>query len=147
MKRDLVAEAGEPEGVAVLVDAGDVVLVDGDADALQHAAAEHGALAGALGLEVVPPVVIAEHGMHAERRLELAQRLRPRPRRGTARVLNLWLAAKSPSSTMMSGFSSLVRRAMAAMRSAGMIGPPACTSAITPILRLRPRGQLAGEMR
>ncbi len=75
---DLVAEAGEPEGVAVLADAGDVVLVDGDADPLQHAPAEHGALAGALRVQVVPPVVIAEHGMHAERRLQLAQCLRPR---------------------------------------------------------------------
>ena len=64
--------------MAVLADAGGVVLVDGDADALQHAAAEHRALAGALRLQVVPPVVIAEHGMHAERRLELAQCFRPR---------------------------------------------------------------------
>ena len=74
---DLVAEAGEPEGVAVLADAGGVVLVDRDADTLQGAATEHRTLAGALRLEIVPPVVIAEHGMHAKRRLELAQSLGP----------------------------------------------------------------------
>ena len=100
----LVAEAGEPEAAAVLDEAHDVVLVDGDALALQHAPAEHRALARALGGEVVPPVVVAEDGVHAERRLELAQRLGPYPPARRSRVLNLWLAAKSPSSTMTSGF-------------------------------------------
>ena len=32
---------------------------------------------GALGGKVVPPVVIAENGVHAERRPEIAQRLGP----------------------------------------------------------------------
>ena len=63
-----------------------VVLVDGDADSLQHAPAEHRALAGALGVQVVPPVVIAENGMHAERRLEDAQRPGPLLGRNGARL-------------------------------------------------------------
>ena len=83
-ERHLVAEAGEPEAAAVLDEARDVVLVDGDAVALQHAPAEHGALARALGREVVPPVVVAEDGVHAERRLEPAQRLGPFLRRDGA---------------------------------------------------------------
>ena len=73
----LVAEPGQPERTAVLVEAHHVVLVDGDADGFQHAPAEHRALAGALGVQVVPPVVIAENGMHAERRPEDAQRIGP----------------------------------------------------------------------
>ncbi len=65
----------------------------------------------------------------------------------TERVLNLWLAAKSPSSTTMSAFSALVCSTISRMRSAGMAGPPACTSAMTPIDSFMSRGQLAGEMR
>ena len=80
----LVAEAREPERAAVVGQTHDVVLVDRHALALQHAPAEHGALARALGGEVVPPVVVAEDGVHAERRFELAQRLGPYLRRDGA---------------------------------------------------------------
>ncbi len=61
----------------------------------------------------------------------------------TVRVLNLWLAVKSPSSTMMSGLSALVRSAMARMRSAGISGPPACTSAMTPMLKIEAAAAIA----
>ncbi len=73
----LVAEPRQPERTAVLAEAHHIVLVHGDADSFQHAPAEHRALTGALGVQVVPPVVIAENGMHAERRLEDAQRIGP----------------------------------------------------------------------
>jgi len=68
----------------VVAEAHDVVLVDGYAFALQHAPADHGALACALGRAVVPPVVVAEDGVHAERCGEPAQLLGPNLRRDGA---------------------------------------------------------------
>src|SRR5262249_35123505 len=76
-QRQLIPEAGHPEAATVLDEPGDVVFVNGNADLLQGAAAEHGAAAGALGGAIVPPVVIAENRVHAERRPESAERLGP----------------------------------------------------------------------
>ena len=143
----LVAEAGEPETAAVLDEAHDVVLVDGDALALEHAPAEHGALARALRGDD-RPTSRGCRGWRARRAAPSVRRApRPIPPAATERVLNLWLAAKSPSSTMMSGVSELVCSTISRMRSAGMAGPPACTSAMTPIESFMSRGQLGGDTR
>ncbi len=104
---DLVAEAREPERAAVVDEAHDIVLVHGHALALQHAPAEHRALAGALGSLIVPPVVVAEDGVDAERRLELAQRLGPYLRRDGAR-LELVAGGEVAQQHVTSGFSELV---------------------------------------
>ena len=73
----LVAEAGQPEGMPILGETHRVVLVDRDAHRLQCPPADHRPLARPLRLAVVPPVVIAEDGVHPERGTEHAQRGRP----------------------------------------------------------------------
>ncbi len=63
----------------------DVVLVDGNARGLQRAMGRRRAPPGSLHGLVVPIVVIAEDGVHAERRLEAGQHRRPFVGRNDAR--------------------------------------------------------------
>ncbi len=74
---DLIRQACEPERATVLCEPHDVVLVDRYAGGFQRTPAEHRALAADLRLAVVPPIMIAEDGVHAERRLEPRERRRP----------------------------------------------------------------------
>ncbi len=72
-KRPLVAEAGQPELVPVLLEQDGPVLVDGDARGRERGAAGGGPAAAPLHQAVVLPVMVAEHGVDAERRLEPRQ--------------------------------------------------------------------------
>src|SRR5262245_44984104 len=83
---ELVPEPGQPKGLPRLGEAHDGILIDGNANLFQHAPALHGPGQPALGAEVIPPIVIAEYGMHAERGAELAQGLGPILRRDAARL-------------------------------------------------------------
>ena len=74
---ELIAEPGEPEGMAAPGQARDIILVDGNADGFQRVLRNGLALPFALHGAVIPIIMIAEDRMHAERRLQLRQGRRP----------------------------------------------------------------------
>jgi len=73
----LIAEASQPKVLPALGQPHDGVFIDGDAALFQDAPAIYGPGELALGGQVVPPVVVAEHGMDAKRGPQLGQRLGP----------------------------------------------------------------------
>ncbi len=83
---ELIAEAGQPERTPVLGEALGVVFVNRNAGRLQRAAGDGVALAFALHFLVFPPVVIAENGVHAERRLQPGRAPAPIRSAGMKRV-------------------------------------------------------------
>src|SRR3984893_9453868 len=66
----LVAETCEPERLASLVQALDIILIDRNAGRFERAAGDCGSNALALHRPVIPIIVIAEDGVHPERCLE-----------------------------------------------------------------------------
>src|SRR5207237_10165667 len=73
----LIAETGEPERLAVFAQALRVVFVNWNTGSFEGAAGMGRPLPVALYRLVFPPVVIAENGMHAERRLQPGEHRRP----------------------------------------------------------------------
>src|ERR1700729_2183136 len=66
----LIAKTGEPERLASLVQALDIILIDRNAGGFERAAGDRGSNALALHRTVIPVIMIAKDGVHPERRLE-----------------------------------------------------------------------------
>src|ERR1700744_5769626 len=73
----LIAETGEPERTASLVQALDIILIDRNAGRFERAAGSCGPPALALHRSVIPIIMIAEDGVHTEWRLETGEHGRP----------------------------------------------------------------------
>jgi hypothetical protein len=73
----LITEASKPEGSAILRQPSRVVLVYWDAGRLERAMRPDGAASPHRCIRIIPPVVIAENGMDAERRFETCENAGP----------------------------------------------------------------------
>ena len=76
-KRNLIAKTGEPETVTPLGDMQDIVFVEPDSHLFERLAGLGRPATPAHRLGIAPPIVVAEHGMHAKRRFQRAQKRAP----------------------------------------------------------------------
>jgi hypothetical protein len=84
-KGDLIAQSDNPERFPVLDQTHGVILIDGKTSILHGLADVRQAVAPAHRRLIRPPVMIAKHGMNAERRVKPRQCARP----GARRLLSL----------------------------------------------------------
>src|SRR6056297_1789853 len=75
--RPLIAKAGEPETVTVLFETDGMVLIKRDAGRFERNADGRRAGFPALDSMIFPPIMIAEDGVHAKRRLKARKRSGP----------------------------------------------------------------------
>jgi hypothetical protein len=74
---DLIAKVGDPEGLAVFRYPQRLVFENGDPGRTQGTAHPFGAVGGHSGQGAMPPVVIAENRVDAERRVQNRESLAP----------------------------------------------------------------------
>lgn len=73
----LVAQPRQPEALTVLAEPHRVVLEHRNADALERAPRDGRAAPGALNRQIIPPVMVAEDCVYAERRDKTGERRSP----------------------------------------------------------------------
>jgi len=74
-ERHLVAQAGDPEGVAVMRESDRIVLEDANADVGERAMSDDRAPTGGLTIRIAPPVVVSEDAVDTERGTQLPRGL------------------------------------------------------------------------